>query len=87
MIVGFTGTRKGMSTGQTDQCAFLLMVFNRGDCYMHRGLSIIGGRREFHHGGARGADRAALAAQDPQAERLKKYRCWSCGKFHVRHTE
>lgn len=50
MIIGFTGTRKGMSERQLDQLAFML------GCFLVPGSS---SRGEFHQGGAKGADKQA----------------------------
>ena len=58
MKIGFTGTRKGMSEAQKDQCGMLLMAFERS--------TSIDVAPELHHGGAYGADLEAhqLAALD-----------------------
>lgn len=48
MIIGFTGTRKGMSEAQKDQLSLMLAVF-------------VSHANEFHHGDAVGADREAVA--------------------------
>jgi hypothetical protein len=49
MIVGFTGTRKGLSPAQQDQLGYILAV-------LHNATRT---RPEFHHGGADGADTEA----------------------------
>lgn len=51
MVVGFTGTRKGMSDAQLRQAGLVLSLL-RSDA--------AGTRNEFHFGGALGADREAL---------------------------
>lgn len=49
MVIGFTGTRKGMSPVQYDQLDKLLMIF----------VAAVETGVEFHHGGALGADSEA----------------------------
>lgn len=51
MKVGFTGTRKGMSKAQTAQLMDMLRALERA--------TPVGAPREFHHGGADGADSEA----------------------------
>lgn len=47
MVIGFTGTRKGMTEAQKDQLSLMLAVF-------------VSHANEFHHGDAVGADREAV---------------------------
>ena len=58
MIIGFTGTRKGMTPSQIAQLRIVLTVFVP-DPESARGSQWDFGGFEFHHGGAVGADREA----------------------------
>lgn len=51
MIVGFTGTRKGMNTAQLAQLNFMLATLKRD--------TSCGATNEFHQGGADGGDKQA----------------------------
>lgn len=53
MIVGFTGTRKGMSESQLQQFRYVIALFKHADQLIDRSP-------EFHHGGADGADAQAV---------------------------
>jgi hypothetical protein len=66
MIVGFTGTRKGMNERQLNQLALMLIC-------LHTGRP--GARNEFHFGGARGADLEARAAAVEHAFEIVWHPC------------
>jgi hypothetical protein len=67
MIVGFTGTRKGMNERQLDQLTLMLQALRTGDVGGGHGGAAYPplGSNVFHFGGAHGADLAARKVAKP----------------------
>ena len=64
MVIGFTGTRKGMSAAQKRQFADVLLWLIQICALRHEPIS-------FHHGAARGSDtEAAFMVEDADADVL-----------------
>jgi len=59
MIIGFTGTRQGLSAWQRILLFSELRAYARADFEITTGFTAVGATPEFHHGGCVGADAEA----------------------------